>query len=323
MGRDLNLNSILYFEAVARHSRVTTAAEELSVSTSAVSQQIRALETALGVTLFRRLKRRLVLTEEGERLFVSATEALRLLRDTRDRITRRHEQRSLIMRVSISFGVSWLGPRIAGFIDSNPLWNVHVDGTQAITDFEKEAVDLDIRYGLGEWRGLYCEPIVNDVVLPLCRPGYPFSAQPDASPVERLAQVRLIHTVHGRIGWEWWLRRHGFNHIDTSGGLRFDRSFMALQAAREGAGVALESATHAIDDLRSGALVPMFPDLGGMSFPAYWLVCPNRHLSRRAVNGFLDWLRLEAAEHMVQKQRLLTSLGCVTQHDVAAELVTE
>ena len=138
MARFFNLNSIQYFEAVARHSRVSLAAEELSVSTSAVSQQIRSLETALGVPLFRRLKRRLVLTEEGERLYLSANEALRLLHGTHDRITRRHKSTSLILRVSISFGVSWLGPRIAGFIDANPRWNMHIDGTQAITDFEKE-----------------------------------------------------------------------------------------------------------------------------------------------------------------------------------------
>ena len=320
MARFFNLNSIQYFEAVARHSRVSLAAEELSVSTSAVSQQIRSLETALGVPLFRRLKRRLVLTEEGERLYLSANEALRLLHGTHDRITRRHKSTSLILRVSISFGVSWLGPRIAGFIDANPRWNMHIDGTQAITDFEKEAVDLDVRYGLGEWRGLYVEPIVDDIVLPLCRPGYPSTARADSGSLERLGQVRLIHTVQARVGWSRWLRHHGFDRIDTSGGLRFDRSFMALQGARDGVGVALESATLAVDDLRSGALVPMFPMLGGIRFPAYWLVCPSRHLSRRAVQVFRDWLHAEAAEHAIQKKRLLASLGCVDIRDVAIEL---
>ena len=318
--REVALNGMVYFEAVARHSRVTTAAEELSVSPSAVSQQIKTLEETLGVRLFRRVKRRLVLTEEGERLYLSTTEALGILREARRKITRKRDTRSLILRVSASFGVRWLGPRIAGFVETNPLWDLHIDATPELTEFEKETVDLDIRYGAGNWPGLYSEAIVKDTILPLCAPDYPIlSRNREGDPASQLVNARLIHTVKAAFSWDWWLKRHGMTEIETSGGLRFDRSSMSLQAAVDGAGVVLETATLAMNELRSGALVPMFPQFGVAEFPAYWIICPNRHLNRRAVRVFCDWLRDEARAHESRKDALLASLDCTTRYELEPE----
>lgn len=318
--REIALNAMVYFEAVARHSRVTTAAEELLVSPSAVSQQIKALEESLGVRLFRRVKRRLVLTEEGERLYQSTTQALRILREARRKVTRRRDTRTLILRVSASFGVRWLGPRVAGFVEANPLWDLHIDATPELTEFEKETVDLDIRYGVGDWPGLFSEAIVNDAVLPLCAPDYPLlRREHDSDPASRLVNARLIHTVKAALTWDWWLDHHGIAGIETSGGLRFDRSSMSLRAAMDGAGVVLETATLAMNELRSGELVPMFPELGVAQFPAYWIICPNRHLNRRAVKVFCDWLRTEAREHESRKSQLLSSLGCTARYEVQPE----
>lgn len=127
--RDINLKATEYFEAVARLGTVTKAAQELGVSPSAVSQQIGALEAQFGVKLFRREKRRLILTLDGDRLFQTTTQAFGALRNARSAIGRQRDMRSLTIRVSPSFGVRWLGPRIADFANRNTDWNIRIDAT--------------------------------------------------------------------------------------------------------------------------------------------------------------------------------------------------
>ncbi len=315
--RELALNKIIYFEAVARHSRLSTAADELLVSTSAVSQQIKQLEEQLGVSLFRRVKRRLVLTEDGERLYQSANKAINILKNARQQIARKKESQKLIVRVSASFGVRWLGPRVARFIAINSMWDLHIDATPELTDFEKENVDLDVRYGKGNWPGLYTRPILSDAVLPLCSPAYPiFQNQSDRSIGSVLVESRLIHTVKAHLSWSNWLNLNNLNNINTHHGLRFDRSSMALQAARDGAGIALESATLAMDELRSGELVPAFPDAFVVRFPAYWFICPNRNLDLKVVKIFSEWLDKESTAHEQRKKQMLLSLGCEQYIDI-------
>ncbi|MEM7046125.1 MAG: LysR substrate-binding domain-containing protein [Pseudomonadota bacterium] len=303
-----NLNSLVYFEAVARHTRITTAAQELYVSPSAVSQQIRSLESSLGLRLFRRIKRRLVLTEEGEKLYHSASKALDILNEGRNQLSRSRDQ--LIIRVSASFGVRWLAPRLADFITKNPRWDMHIDATPEITDFEKERVDFDLRYGQGHWDGLYMACILRDLVLPLCCPDYLRQQQPSQRWGDFLAQGRLIHTVKAHLTWDWWTKHFDCPNVDTAGGLRFDRSSMSLQAAKDGVGIALESAILAAEELRNGTLVPVFPTAGAIEFPAYWIICPARHLATRSVRVFQTWIEAQATHHTQQLTRLLKSLGC-------------
>lgn len=308
MARPLNMNAMAYFEAVARHSRVNLAAGELLVSPSAVSQQIKLLEERMGVSLFRRIKRRLILTEEGERLYQSATQALRLLRDAQERVSRTREHRSIVIRVATSFGVLWLGPRISDFVSDSPGVDLHIDATSELTDFERESVDLEIRYGAEPIRGLHCHPLIVDRVLPLCSPRLAATAR-QAGISETLSTARLIHTVKAAVRWRYWLDRHEMAAVDDAHGLRFDRSSMAIQAAADGLGVILETATLAMNELRTGRLVPLAPDLGCLAFPAYWLTCPARHLNRRTVRRFAQWIEARAEAHEGDKNRLLESLG--------------
>jgi LysR family glycine cleavage system transcriptional activator len=307
------MNTIQYFEAVARHSRVNIAAEELSVSPSAVSQQIKSLEEQLGVLLFRRVKRRLVLTEEGERLYASATEALKLLRDAQMRVSRTREYRRLVIRVAASFGVRWLGRRVADFVTTNPGIELHVDATSSLTDFEKENIDLEIRYGLTPPAGFHNQSLIEDRVLPMCTPKLAATAV-ETGLAGFLDSTTLIHTVKAAVTWRHWLDQNNFTSIEDGYGLRFDRSSMSLQAAMDGIGVVLETATLAMDELRSGALVPLAPNLGTIDFPTYWLICPPRHLNRRAVKTYREWIETQASAHELEKKRLLQSLGCGDGH---------
>ena len=313
MPRPPNMNTIVYFDAVARHSRVNLAAKELLVSPSAVSQQIKSLEEQLGVLLFRRINRRLVLTEKGERLYHSAAQALKLLRTAQTHVSRAREHRSVVIRVSASFGVRWLGRRISEFVADAPEIDLHVDATSELTDFEKESVDLEIRYGPEPLSGLHSQSLIVDRVMPLCAPRLAQKAL-EIGHEDVLSSTRLIHTVKATIQWREWLDLQGLEAVDDRHGLRFDRSSMSLQAAKDGLGVVLETATLAMDELKERSLVPLSPELGYIAFPTYWLSCPARHLNRRAVKTFADWVIQQAEAHEEEKSLLLASLGVTTEH---------
>lgn len=304
--RDINLKATEYFEAVARLGTVTKAALELGVSPSAVSQQIRALEEQFGVRLFRREKRRLVLTLDGDRLFQTTTQVFGALRNARAAIARQRDQRSLVLRVSPSFGVRWLGPRIAAFAEDNPDWNIRIDATPDFSAFDTEAVDFDLRYGIGEWPGLTTECIMNDFVLPVCSPAYLERLRTQgASPVELLRNARLIDSVKAFFRWDLWLATNRIDLGNPAYPFRFDRSSMAIEMAKQGGGVALDSAVLCLDEIERGDLVPFLPALPAIEFPAYWFVAPPRHLNRRIVRRFLDWITPETRAHEARAREVL------------------
>lgn len=309
--RDINLKATEYFEAVARLGTVTRAAAELGVSPSAVSQQVSALEAQFGVKLFRREKRRLVLTLDGDRLFQTTTKAFHALRNARSAITRQRDLRNLVLRTSPSFGVRWLGPRIADFAAENPDWNIRVDATPDFSAFETEAIDLDLRYGNGDWPGLAVNRAMNDLVMPLCSPDYRDRLRAGAPDLPaQLAQARLIDSAKALFRWDLWLAAQGIALPALNYPFRFDRSSMAIELAKQGGGVALDNACLCLPELEQGALVPLCPEIPAVDFPAYWVVSPPRHFNRRIVARFDTWVRDRAARHEAEVRAMLTGLGC-------------
>lgn len=309
--RDINLKATEYFEAVARLGTVTKAAQELGVSPSAVSQQLSALESQFGVRLFRREKRRLILTLDGDRLFQTTTQAFGALRNARSAISRQRDMRSLTIRVSPSFGVRWLGPRIASFAAQNPDWNIRIDATPDFSAFETEAVDLDLRYGIGSWTGLTVEPIMNDLALPLCSPDYLERLRRHGDDlIAQLRNAHLIDSVKTMHRWDIWLAANRIDLPNIAYPFRFDRSSMSIEMAKQGGGVALDSAVLCKPELERGELVPLAPDLPVIEFPGYWFVCPPRHLNRRIVNRFAQWITDEARASEARTKAILAEQGC-------------
>ena len=309
MARPLNLNAFLYFETAARRGTLSRAAEELSVSPSAVSQQIKLLERQLGVKLFRREGRRLSLTLDGEQLFQTSGSALRMLQDARRNLGRTHETRRLNLRVTPSFGVRWLGPRLADFVARHPDWDLRVDAAPDPTDFDREVMDLDIRYGAGQWTGHHLRPVVRDHVLPLASPAYLAGLGSRDDPAALFDQARLIDSARALCQWDYWLFRNGIETRANRKTILMDRSSMALQLALDGAGIVLESLALAAPEVAQGRLVPVTPALPVVCFPAYWTLCPSRYLTRRAVRLFLDWLEAEAAGHEAEIARIAARHG--------------
>ena len=310
--RDINLKSMEYFEAVARLTSVTKAATELGVSPSAVSQQLRQLETQFGVKLCRREKQRLVLTLDGDRLYHTTNQAFRAIRNARSAITRQREARRLAVRVSPSFGARWLGPRLSGFIAANPEWRIRVDATPDFSEFETEAIDFDLRYGLGNWPGLRADCLLHDLVLPMCSPTYAAHLRAVSDDIsEQLGAARLIDSVKMLYRWDVWLAGNGMELPELEYSIQFDRSSMSIELAKQGGGIALESVTLCLPDLKRRELVPFSTGLPVVSFPAYWFVCPPRHHSRRIVRRFAEWIEGTCREHEDEARRHLAELGCV------------
>ncbi|WP_163268469.1 LysR family transcriptional regulator [Chelativorans alearense] len=309
--RDINIRATEYFEAVARLGTVTKAAAELGISPSAVSQQIRLLESQFGVKLFRREKRRLVLTLDGDRLFQTTSQAFGAIRNARSAIARQRDTRNLTIRVSPSFGVRWLGPRIADFAAENRDWNIRIDATPDFTAFETEAVDLDLRYGLGGWMGLTVNTVMHDLILPLCSPAYLDQLRETSpDPREQIRAARLIDSVKTLYRWDLWLASNRIEVTGLSYPFRFDRSSMSIELAKQGGGLALDSVTLCLPELQRGELVPFSTEFEVIDFPAYWFVCPPRHFNRRIVNRFADWLGRKAKEHESEARSLLVGHGC-------------
>lgn len=320
--RDINIRATEYFEAVARLGTVTKAAAELGISPSAVSQQIRLLESQFGVTLFRREKRRLVLTLDGDRLFQTTSQAFAAIRNARSAITRQRSTWSLTIRVSPSFGVRWLGSRIAAFAAENRDWNIRVDATPDFTAFDTEAVDFDLRYGLGGWTGLTVNCVMNDLVLPLCSPDYLAQLRAVSDdPGEQIRAARLIDSVKTLFRWDLWLASNRIEVKDLAYPFRFDRSSMAIELAKQGGGLALDSVTLCLPELQRGELVPFSTAFDVIDFPAYWFVCPPRHFNRRIVARFADWLGPLTAAHERDARALLTDLGCSFRAETGPELI--
>lgn len=320
--RDINIRATEHFEAVARLGTVTKAAVELGVSTSAVSQQIKQLETQLGVKLFRREKRRLVLTLDGDRLFQTMSQAFRAIRNTHSAITRQRDLRNLTLRVSPSFGVRWLGPRIADFAAENPSWNIRVDATPDFSAFDTEAVDFDLRYGPGGWTGLTVNCVMHDLVLPLCSPAYLEQLREISDdPIEQIRAARLIDSVKMLYRWDLWLASNDIEVPELAYPFRFDRSSMSIEMAKQGGGLALDSVMLCLPELQKGELVPFSTNFAVIDFPAYWMVCPPRHFNRRIVNRFSEWLNKVAAQHEADARDLLIGLGCELRPETGPELV--
>lgn len=312
--RPLNLHATQYFEAVARLGGVTKAAEELNVSPSAVSQQIRLLEQQLGVKLFTRSKQVLSLTIDGDRLYQAATRTLQNFRDVQGAILRQRENLGLSIRVSPSFGEKWLAPRLVDFCNRHPDLNVRVDATPNFTDFANEVVDVDIRYGEGRWEHLHAQPLIDDLVIPMCSPAYRDELSTISSdPMIQLGRARLVDSVKTLLRWDQWLELNAAQGIAMTYPYRLERSSMSIEVGCRGGGLILESVTLAYDKLACGDLVPFSTAFPAVRVPAYWVVCPSRHLSRRAVADFIDWLALEARRQTSRAGDMLVERGIRTR----------
>ncbi len=287
------LNAVKAFEAAARHLSFTRAAEELFVTQAAVSHQIKSLEEYLGLKLFRRKNRALLLTEEGQSYFLDIKDIFSQIAESTGRLLARSAIGSLTVSMPPSFAIQWLVPRLSKFSEQNPEIDVRIKAVDKDIDHLTDDVDVAIYYGEGHWPHLRIDKLRNEVLIPVCSPALINGAKPLEKP-EDLKNFTLLHDM-SRTDWQMWFKQCGVSGINVNQGPIFSHSSLVLQAASHGQGVALGYSVLAEPDIKAGRLVVPFQDVL-VSPNAYYLVCPESQADLGKVAAFRDWMLKMFAE---------------------------
>lgn len=284
-----SLNGLRAFEAAARHLSFTRAADELNVTQTAISHQIHRLEEQLGKRLFVRKSRALALTRDAADYLPAIRAAFDDLRRATARLQRPDREGLLTVSTTASLAAKWLVSRVASFQDAHPGIEVRITASPHLVDFQREEVDMAVRYGRGNWPGLRTQWLMAEDVFPVCSPTLLKGPKPLRRP-EDLAHHTLLHTTVGREDWQLWLTAAGLPvSLALRRGLSFDQSFMALQAATDGLGVALSSKSLVDADIATGRLVIPF-DVVLPADAGYYFVAPEETADTTKIALFRDWL---------------------------------
>lgn len=276
------------FEAAGRLGSFRAAAEELGVSPSAISHAITKLEDTLGLALFLRDTRRVELTAEGDTLLAHLERGFGELRQGLEKVSRR-AQRLLRIHSAPSFAAQWLAPRLPGFIAAHPGVEIRLGSGTDYARFKTGEFDADIIYGKISTPGLAVMPLREETVTPLCAPA---RAARILKPADLLVQP-LIQSDNKQIRWQDWFLANKLAAPQPHG-LRFDRSFLAINAAVDGQGIALESTLLAERELADGRLVaPLLHTAQNIRYVGHHFVYPRARQSEALIGMFLDWLRNE------------------------------
>lgn len=276
------------FEAAARHLSFTRAADELSLTQSAVSKQVAQLEALLEQPLFRRVRQRLQLTPEGSLYLTEVRKTLAQV-EMSTRYLRSYGGRSEVLNVTTlpTFGARWLIPRLNGFRFRHPDVYLNISNRVEPFDLEEARVDVAFFFGHGAWPKAECIPLLGEEVVPVCAP----SVVPPGGITDPLALTRLVllQSATRPEAWHDWFEAQGTYTAHSYHGPRFDTFSMALRAARAGCGVALVPRFLAEEELEAGQLViPWAFSL--TSRDAYYLAYPEHKGEVGKVKGFIEWI---------------------------------
>ena len=282
----VSLPAVRAFEAAARRGSFRAAAAELNLSPSAVSHAIVKLEKALGVPLFERNGRSMALTINGETLMHHVRNAFDELRRGLESVSAQGPQ-LLRVHAAPSFAAAWLTPRLPAFLAQHPGIELRLAAGTDYTRFIGDDFDVDIVYGPVRGDGLATIDLPQETVTPLCAPALAGSI---ASPAD-LLRANLIHSDNKQVRWNHWFQVNGMS-APAPQGIRFDRSFLALAAASDGLGVALESTMLAEREIRAGRLVaPLSGKAQDVRYVGHRIVFPSFNHQRRIVRSFVEWLQ--------------------------------
>lgn len=297
--RLLPLNALRAFEAAARHLSFKRAAAELHVTPAAISQQIRALETQIGRPLFERLTRGLRLTEVGRDALPLLGEGFERLAEASLKLQSTPTTRFLTVSVPHTFAAKWLVPRLDGFREAWPDYDIRVDASDRLATFVDDGVDVAIRFGRGVYGDFESERLMAIDAFPVCSPRFTRHRQPLNEPSD-LKHSTLLHTIWSNDdddtapSWRMWLTAAGVDDVDWNRGPRFSNTSLAIAAAVEGHGVALASHESVEDEFASGRLIRPFPaSVRDSTAFSLFLVYPRSRRGDPKVEAFHQWLRDE------------------------------
>lgn len=273
---------------------MTLAAEELHLTHGAVSRQIKALEDHLGVQLFRRMTRRIELTDAGASFFSAVTRLLSELAREAEIVRHKDEDARLVVSSGVSFASKWLTPRLHRLMARYPDFDIQLEVTDNEVDFTKGKVDVAMRYGDGFYPYATAERIMNETVSPMCSPDYCDRMGGLRTP-EELAGCRLVHEIGLKATWERWFAMMGLPAVKTRGP-GYSHGSMSIEAAIRGEGVALGRSILVAEDLAAGRLVALFPEAHLEVEYGYDLVFRIGNQDHPKVRAFRDWMAGEVRD---------------------------
>ena len=283
------LSTLRIFEAAARRQSFHAAATELNLTPSAISHAIRNMEEKLGVVLFERVGRGVSLSSEGQTLMGYTERAFEELQRGLEAVAGR-APRLLRLHCAPSFAAQWLTPRLAHFFARCPEVEVRLSAGVDYARFDTGEFDADIIYGLPRQEGLAVLPLKEETVTPLCAPHI---AETIESPTDLLRHP-LIQSDNKQVRWPAWFGLNGIAVPSSSRGSRFDRSFLAIAAAVNGLGVALESTLLAEPEiLRRRLVAPLAGRSQDIRYVGHHLVYPPPFERRIQLRLFAQWLARE------------------------------
>jgi LysR family transcriptional regulator, glycine cleavage system transcriptional activator len=294
----LSLDLLKGFEAAARHLSFTNAAQELSLTQSAVSREIKTLEDQLGEPLFTRINRGLRLTDAGQVLYRAVGEAFTLIDEATDRLAVSRGGEMLTVTTSAPLASMWLVPKLRRFVRLHPEVDLRSVAAAESVDLERERFDVAIRWAPPGSRVEGGEPLFNMEIFPVCSPALARDrARPLKSAVDLTNHVLLDYEIGTTRGpwsdWGTWLDAMNLDNLKSAGTLRFSHYDQVVQAAIDGNGVAIGRNAHCARHLREGLLVAPFGSQAIVNWGTYFVLIAPRAAKRPVVKEFVAWLRDE------------------------------
>lgn len=286
------LNPVRSFEAAARNGSFTKAAEELHVTTVAISRQVAVLEGYFGAPLFERLHQTLKLTQAGRDFLPDATAALDLL-DKGSRKLRTPQAEPLLICAYPSVAVYWLIPRLPRFHEAHPDIEITVTTGQKPREFNYDEIDVGLQYLSDAREGLITQLLLPDIIQPACSPKLLENSPHPLPPESNLAHHTLIHSHYRQLDWEEWLKTAGLEELKPAQKVTYKGSTLAYQAAVEGIGIVIVQRLLVEDEFKRGNLVAPF-SIAAKRSAGICMVSKNESLDDPRIAAFRNWLEKEA-----------------------------
>jgi LysR family glycine cleavage system transcriptional activator len=303
------LKAVRYFEAAARHLSFSRAAEELSVTHSAISHQIKALEAWLGVPLFERGTRQVALTEAGRRFLPPVRSGLLQIAEAARDVSTATKGGPIVVSVLPSVAAKWMVPKLHDFRARHPDIDVRISATSRVETIGDGDIDIAIRFGRGNWSGVTAELLLANDLFPVCSPKLPTADKPLTEPRDLLQYPLLSDSDWSGANydfWRDWLMAAGIEDARYRPGLTFNVSNLLMQAAVDGLGVAMGNTMLAGEDLRQGRLIRPF-DLTVWPDSGFYVVYAKSALQRPKIKAFRDWLFDQVEVDRQMQQSMSTS----------------
>lgn len=282
------LNALKMFEASARNLSFSSASEELHVTPSAVSHQVKILENFLGVELFRRSNRKVTLTAQGEQYLASVKHAFDEIEMATHRLSVTKGASVVQISVAPNFLIRWLMPRMSRFRELFPDVELQINASMGLLDFNRSSTDMAVYYGSGEWDDIEVHFLRKVVLVPVCSPKLLETGPPLEKP-EDLAHHTLIYVSKRTWEWDNWLQRAGVEFVTPKRAMQLSSGQLATAAAQENLGVALADPTLITREIESGSLVVPF-DIPLDTKKAFYLVYRKQRPLTQGMAAFKDWL---------------------------------